>query len=203
MYHCSYWQTPPILCCLGWLSLYMQHGNLSVVAHTFNYRLSRAIMVVENAFGYLKGRWYCLLKRNDAAIEDFPTIISAYCVLHNICEVHKEQFDDTWMEELASGVNAPSPTQNTSTNTNAESIRTALWNLSTPKKATYNYCYAYVTACYCSYTHQSNRRHGVHHWKLRTRSSLLQTVLDTGGGRSVGLSVSVRKAIQTTCMRSL
>ena len=49
-------------------------------------------------------------------------------VLHNICEVHKEQFDETWMEELASGVNASSPTQNTSTNTNAESIRTALCN---------------------------------------------------------------------------
>ena len=101
-------------------------------------------MVVENAFGRLKGRWRCLLKRNDAATEDVPTIISACCVLHNICpstshqiapcvlhnicEVHKEQFDETWMEELASGVNASSPTQNTSTNTNAESIRTALCN---------------------------------------------------------------------------
>ena len=47
---------------------------------------------------------------------------------HNICEVHKEQFDETWMEELASGVNASGPTQNTLTNSNAESIRTALCN---------------------------------------------------------------------------
>ena len=85
-------------------------------------------MVVESAFGRLKGCWRCLLKRNDAATEDVPTIISACCVLHSICEVHKEQFDETWMEELASGVNASSPTQNTSTNTNAESIRTALCN---------------------------------------------------------------------------
>ncbi len=85
-------------------------------------------MVVENAFGCLKGRWRCLLKRNDAATKDVPTIISACCVLRNICEIHKEQFDETWMEELASGVNASSLTQNTSTNSNAESIRTALCN---------------------------------------------------------------------------
>ena len=85
-------------------------------------------MVVENAFGHLKGRWRCLLKRNDTATEDVPTVISACCVLHNICEVHKEQFDDTWLEELESGTTAPSPTQNVSTNTNAESIRSALCN---------------------------------------------------------------------------
>ena len=114
---------------LPWLMKpYWQHGNLSGAAKKFKYRLSRARMVVENAFGRLKGRWRCCLKTNDAAIKDVPTIISTCCVLHNICEVHKEQFDDTWMEELASGVNAPSPTQNTSTNTNAERIRTALCN---------------------------------------------------------------------------
>ena len=95
-------------------------------AKTSNYRLSRARMVVENAFGHLKGRWRCLLKRTDAATEDVPTIISACRVIHNICEVHKEQFDDTWLEELESGPTAPSPTKNKSTNTNAENIRTAL-----------------------------------------------------------------------------
>ena len=42
-----------------------------------------------------------LLKRNDAAPEDFPAIISACCVLHNICEVHKEQFDDSWLHGRA------------------------------------------------------------------------------------------------------
>ena len=79
---------------------YVQQSNLSNAAKAFNYRLSKARMVVENAFGRLKGRWRCLLKRNDTATEDVPTAISACCVLHNICEVHKEQFDDTWLEEL-------------------------------------------------------------------------------------------------------
>ena len=51
-------------------------------------------MVVENAFGRLKGRWRCLLKWNDTGTEDIPILITTCCVLHNICEVHKEQFDD-------------------------------------------------------------------------------------------------------------
>ena len=63
---------------------YVLHGNLSVVTKNFNYRLSRTRMVVENAFGRIKGRWRCLLNRNDATTEDVPTIISACCVLHNL-----------------------------------------------------------------------------------------------------------------------
>ena len=44
----------------------------------------RRAVPLENANGRLMGHWHCLLKRNDAAIEDVPTIISACCVLHNI-----------------------------------------------------------------------------------------------------------------------
>ena len=81
---------------LPWLMKpYVQRGNLSVAAKNFNYRLSRARIVVKNAFRRLKRHWHCLLKRNDAATEDVPTIILECSVFHNICEVHKEQFDDT------------------------------------------------------------------------------------------------------------
>ena len=58
-------------------------------------------MVMENTFGRLKGRWRCLLKQDDITTEDISTIITACCVLNNICEVHKNDFDDEWLEECA------------------------------------------------------------------------------------------------------
>ena len=45
----------------------------------YNYCQSRVRMVVENAFGCLKGRWRCLLKIIDCA---------ACVVLHNMCEMY-------------------------------------------------------------------------------------------------------------------
>jgi len=63
----------------------------------YNYRVSRGRIVVENAFGRLKGRWRRLMKRNDMLVENVPTIIAAACVLHKICEVHNEMFDDSWL----------------------------------------------------------------------------------------------------------
>ena len=45
----------------------------------YNYHMSQARMVVENAFGRLKGRWRCLLKRNDMSLERVPTVIAACC----------------------------------------------------------------------------------------------------------------------------
>lgn len=50
-------------------------------------------MVVENAFGRLKGRWQCLLKRNTALMSD---VVAACCVLHNICEMREEMFLADW-----------------------------------------------------------------------------------------------------------
>ncbi len=38
------------------------------------------------------------MKRNDTSIGDIPTLVSACCVLHNICEVRGESFDDEWIE---------------------------------------------------------------------------------------------------------
>lgn len=51
-------------------------------------------MTVECAFGRLKGRWRCLGKRLDVDISTVPTIISACCTLHNLCEKHGEAYEE-------------------------------------------------------------------------------------------------------------
>lgn len=71
-------------------------GHLTSNQSKFNYRLSRARMVAECDFGRLKGRFRCLLKRNDTTLEYLPAKIASCCILHNICELHSDAFLDEW-----------------------------------------------------------------------------------------------------------
>ena len=78
---------------LPWLMKgFPDNGNLNDEQKRFNYRLSRARMVVENAFGRLKGRWRILLKRIDSKLENVQDIIVTCCILHNLCEEWGEDF---------------------------------------------------------------------------------------------------------------
>ncbi|KAI8493185.1 hypothetical protein Bbelb_291890 [Branchiostoma belcheri] len=52
----------------------------------------------------LKGRWRCLLKRMDVNIYAVPDIITAACVLHNLCEMNGEFFNNRWLEETVDKV---------------------------------------------------------------------------------------------------
>ena len=61
---------------------YIYNGHLSDEQKCFNYQVSRASVVVENAYGRLKGRWRCLCKRIDSAVSDTPELIAACYVLH-------------------------------------------------------------------------------------------------------------------------
>jgi len=79
------------------LKPYTHSASLSENEKTFNYRLSRARTVVENAFGRLKARWRRLTKRNDMNIENVPHVVAACCILHNICEIHGDTFNDNWL----------------------------------------------------------------------------------------------------------
>ena len=39
-------------------------------------------------------RWRCLLNRLDVDVNDASKVVAAWCVLHNICEIHGNAFDD-------------------------------------------------------------------------------------------------------------
>ena len=69
-------------------------GRLTPEQHKFNYSVSRARSVVETAFGRLKGRWRCLMKRNDCKVEMVKKMVLTCCVLHNICEEYGDRFSE-------------------------------------------------------------------------------------------------------------
>ena len=101
-------EIPPLLVAdsayplLPWLlKQFAYHASLTQDQKHFNYRLSRARIVSENAFGRLKARWRRLLKQNDMEVTRVANVVVACCILHNLCEIHGEEFDNDWLEETA------------------------------------------------------------------------------------------------------
>ena len=96
-FHCWCWEIPPILSYPG-----LWKPFLTTVAYPASRRPSiigwvKLELLLQHAYGRLKGRWRCLLKRNDVLVCDLPKLVAACCVLHNMCEIHGETFDEDWM----------------------------------------------------------------------------------------------------------
>ena len=68
-----------------WLQKSFTCANPTDKQSYFNFRLSRARMVTECAFGQLKGRWRVLYRKCEASQESLKINILACKVLHNIC----------------------------------------------------------------------------------------------------------------------
>ncbi|XP_003389375.1 PREDICTED: protein ANTAGONIST OF LIKE HETEROCHROMATIN PROTEIN 1-like [Amphimedon queenslandica] len=111
----------------SWLMKPFAHNTeLNDSERKYNYYLSKSRIVVENAFGRLKARWRRLLKRNDMMIDNVPYVVSACCILHNVCEVHGEAFIESWMQGVDTS-NQPTTSQSrTVLNNNAKEIRNTL-----------------------------------------------------------------------------
>ncbi|CAC5413613.1 unnamed protein product [Mytilus coruscus] len=89
---------------------FRDNGALSAEKRYFIYMMSRARMVVENAFGRLKGRLRCLMKRNDLSTLFVPDVAECCCTLHNICETFLNEFPEEWLEQEEMN-NAPNDCQ--------------------------------------------------------------------------------------------
>jgi len=68
-----------------WLMKPYTNAVLTPEERYFNYRLSRARMVTEGAYGQLKGRWRVLLRKCESSTEVIKVMTLACVVLHNIC----------------------------------------------------------------------------------------------------------------------
>lgn len=71
-------------------------GQLTAQQHTFNQKVSQARLVVEEAFGRLKGRWRFLVKRNICDINLLKSMLLTCCALHNLCEDRGDGFESSW-----------------------------------------------------------------------------------------------------------
>lgn len=75
-------------------------GRISPEEESFNVYLSIGRVVVENAFGRLKARFRCLLKRMDINYKFIPKVVFTCLILHNIIENNKDKFIENWIEAV-------------------------------------------------------------------------------------------------------
>ena len=76
-----------------WLMKPLPHRNMTVDERVFNYRLSRARRVVENAFGLLAARFRCLLTAVPHNPDKVSTVVLSCCVLYNILMIKNHTMD--------------------------------------------------------------------------------------------------------------
>lgn len=77
------------------------HENRQV----FNYRLSRARRVSENAFGILSKRFRIYQRRLQLTTTNVDTVVLATCVLHNYLRIHSSPvLDETYLNDEADDI---------------------------------------------------------------------------------------------------
>lgn len=74
---------------------YRDNGHLSARQRNFNFCHSSARMAIERTFGLLKGRFRSLLTVLDMErVDIIPSMILACCILHNICLLRGDEFEN-------------------------------------------------------------------------------------------------------------
>nr|CAI5846931.1 unnamed protein product [Callosobruchus analis] len=76
------------------LTPYIDYGNLTEEQKKINKALSATRVLIENAFGLLKGRWRQLLQLEFHEVDKITKFIIACCVLHNLCIENADIWDE-------------------------------------------------------------------------------------------------------------
>ena len=82
-----------------WLMKPFSHHNLEHEEHIFNYLLSRARRIVENAFRILTSRFQCLLTTLRQEPQTVGSIVLAYCCLHNLMRMRYPSIQNTALHQ--------------------------------------------------------------------------------------------------------
>lgn len=112
---------------LPWLMKpYVENEHTPSDQKLFNYRQSRARMVVENSFGRLKGRWRCLLKKMDFELENVAAVVATCIVLHNLCEMYGDACRDEWIDRSSPFATRSQSSSSNLSSTPAATVRNAI-----------------------------------------------------------------------------
>ena len=85
------------------LTPYRDNGHLTLTERQYNFIHSSTRMVIERAFGILKGRFRRLNFIEMDSLEDTAKIVNVACTLHNICLMKDDEFEESF--ELEEEVN--------------------------------------------------------------------------------------------------
>ena len=82
-----------------WLMKPVPRRFLTHNERIYNYRLSRARRVIENAFGLLSNRFRCLLSPMYQKPENVTIIVTACCVVHNLLRTRNANLDQGLLDQ--------------------------------------------------------------------------------------------------------
>lgn len=114
---------------LPYLMKEYSNGGSTRQEQYFGLQLCRSRMVIECAFGRLKGRFGMLKRAMDVNLEDLPHVVYACFVLHNFCEVNGESVMEEQVEAAIQYDRNFQPAPSTapdSNNTEGKSVRRVL-----------------------------------------------------------------------------
>ena len=104
-----------------WMLKTYSNAMLTPKQRCFNYRLSRARMVTEGAYGQLKGRWRVLHRKYESSAKEVKIITLACVILHNICISQNDQLPKYW--DITSDLHISAEVRDTLDMTKAQKVK--------------------------------------------------------------------------------